>query len=396
MRASAVHVFDWGETLSAKNYWSRHLHYWISALLAMAVVPLLRHFQLPRRFDWPGLVRLYWLLLAERAIFAALILFLIGFPPTSWLPVFRRLWRDKLRLVILLIFSSLLSWAYGWAQGLLLTIDATAIVEVSGRRDRRLAINILLPAIYLFNGLLLVSAYNDIILSSRYFSAADQMFYSIDQWLLGGLTVSRISHWALRNLPMWSFRFLEFVYFGLFTQIGAALILTTADGGRKRGLQFVGTILSAYYLALVLFYLWPSQGPYYLCPTHFSEFPMALKTYAAQLGSIAGAQARSNHEPLKLIAFDYYIAFPCMHICQPLIVMWFLWSRKRIIAFLAVYNSVLLAAIVLLEWHYIVDLLAGFAVAAAAIVLSGNSIAWSSTNGVAAEPLNARMQSSST
>ena len=61
--------------------------------------------------------------------------------------------------------------------------------------------------------------------------------------------------------------------------------------GKRRGLQFVGAILTGYYFALSLFYLWPSQGPFYLCPIHFSEFPSTLRTYAAQKGSMEGALA---------------------------------------------------------------------------------------------------------
>ena len=75
------------------------------------------------------------------------------------------------------------------------------------------------------------------------------------------------------SLPFYFFRFLEFIYYGMFSQIGAALIMVSLQYGKRRGLQFVGAILTGYYFALSLFYLWPSQGPFYLCPIHFSEFP---------------------------------------------------------------------------------------------------------------------------
>jgi len=320
---------------------------------------------------------MYWVLLAERAIFAAVILCLIGFPGTIWMSALQRIWREKLRIILLLVFLSVLWWNFGWAHALILTVDSVAILELrEGLKPQgwgRVMGDVVVPALYLFGGLLLVSAYNDIILSSRFFAAADTMFDSMDRWLLRGLSVSHLCHWALQVFPLSVFRFLEFIYFSLFSQIGAGLLLVAIACGRRRGLQFVGAILSAYYLALGLFYLWPSQGPYYLCPNHFSEFPAALKTYAVQMGSITGARARWNHDPLNRISFDYYIAFPCMHIAQPLIVMWFLRPWRRIIAFLAVYNTVLLITIIFLEWHYIVDILGGLVVAAAAIAVSESS-----------------------
>jgi len=374
--------------LPTSHDWTKNFSYWMSGLLALAVVPLLLHFHLPLRFDWLGLAYMYWVLLAERAIFAAVILSLVGSPEAVLLPTVQRIWREKARIIFLLIFLSVLCWTLGWAHGLVLTVDAVAVLEVRERLKprgwMRTAGDVLLPALYLFGGLVLVSAYNDIIVSSRFFAAADSIFQSADQWLLRGLTVSHLSHWAVRTLPLSVFRFLEFVYFSLFSQIGAGLLIVAMACGRRRGLQFAGAILTAYYLALGLFYLWPSQGPYYLCPSHFSEFPASLKTYAFQMGSIAGARARWNHEPLNSISFDYYIAFPCMHIAQPLIVMWFLRPWRRIIFFLAVYNTVLLVAILLLEWHYVVDILAGLAVAAIAVAIleGGNLRRRSSSSGV--------------
>jgi hypothetical protein len=363
--------------LSKGNLWPKTLHYWVGALLALSAVPLLKHFHLPLQFDWLRLSGQYWLLLAERAIFAAAFLCVIGFPSTVWMPAFHRIWREKLRIVILALFCSGLWWAFGGVHGLVLTVDMVAIFEFRERFKTRTffraTTNVLIPAFYLFCGLLLVSAYNNIIVSYRFFALSDATFNSLDQWLLGGLTVSRICHWALRVFPPSFFRLLEFVYFGLFTQVGAGLILTAAACGKKRGLQFVGTIMTAYYLALGLFYLWPSQGPFYLCSNHFSEFPAFLKTYVTQKQSIAGAQARWRHEPLSRISFDYYIAFPCMHIVQPLVVMWFLRAWKRAVVFLAVYDTVLLVAIVLLEWHYVVDILAGVAIAVIAIAATEGS-----------------------
>jgi hypothetical protein len=162
----------------------------------------------------------------------------------------------------------------------------------------------------------------------------------------------------------------------MFAQIGAALLLTSFIYGKSRGFRFVGAILTAYYLALALFYLWPSQGPYYLCAIHFSDFPNTLQTYAIQKQSILNSQALWNHTPLRRISTDYYIAFPCMHVVQPLIALWFLRRWKRIVLVLAAYDALLVAAILLLEWHYAVDLLGGVLVAIAAIALVDGREFW--------------------
>ena len=361
--------------------WPKNFHYWATGLLVLALVPLLNRFDLPTEFDWARLAFTYWVLLTAKSIFVATLLYLIGLPLSETAgPVLKRVQRERVRIVLVLAYFAFLSWALAWPTALVLTVDTVAMLEV-GERFRpngivRSASAILPAAIYLFFGLVLVSAYNDIILSVRFFAADDAAFNSMDRWLLHGVSVPQICHWALRAFPISLFQFLEFIYYGMFAVVGAALILTCQFYGRLRGLQFVGAVLTAYGLALTLFCIWPSQGPYYLCPSHFSEFPRVLKTYEAQKGSIAGAQALWNHQRLSRISFAYYVAFPCMHIVQPLIAIWFLRAWKRIVSVLAVYSVILSIAIVLLEWHYIVDVLAGVVIAALAITAVDSSELW--------------------
>jgi hypothetical protein len=358
-------------TLARDQRWPGDLHYWVSALLAVALVPLLRELNLPVRFDWLRLGSAFWLVLAAQSIFVATLLYLIGGAPATFGPLLSRIRKDKVRIALALVFFIILLWEFTWLKALILTVDAIALLEFRERLKpaarQAAARSVLIPAIYLFAGFLLIFAYNGIIVSLRFYGATDAAFNAMDKWLLHGMSVSDLCHWAVRRFPVSFFQFLEFIYFGMFPQIGAALILSGLYSGKQRALQFVGAILTAYYLALVLFFLWPSQGPYYLCPTHFSEFPNSLKAYAAQSGSIANSQALWNHSRIRQISTDYYIAFPCMHIAQPLVVMWFLRPWRRILVALAVYDLLLIGAILLLEWHYVVDILGGVLVAGLAV-----------------------------
>jgi len=372
-----------GENLSfiQSGEWTGKIHYWVTALLALAVIPLLIRFHLPTRFDWIGLAIAYWLSLATKALFMATFFALIGFSPARTVaPLLERLRREKIRILLLVVYVAVLVWALPVSVAVVLSVDTVVLLELYQRIKLqgllRTARAVLPPALYLFCGLLLVSAYNDIVLSVRFFAAYDAALNSIDKFLFFGFSVSDLCHWAVRKFSLRFFHFVEFIYYGMFAQIGATMFLTSFYFGRKRALQFVGAVLTAYYLALVLFYLWPSQGPYYLCPQHFSQFPASLKTYAYERGSIAGAQALWSRAHLSRISFDYYIAFPCMHIVQPLVVMWFLRPWKRITIFMAVYNVLLVPAIMLLEWHYFVDIVAGIILAGVAIVAVDGSELW--------------------
>jgi hypothetical protein len=364
---------------SSANRWPGSIHYGASALLAVALLPLLRHFNLPARFNWTGLIYTFWMLLAAQSILVATFLYIIMFP-ISLGRVIERFDRERLRIVLVLAYFAVLVWAAGWLRAFVLTVDTLAILELKESLKpkglRRAAEAVLPPALYLFFGLLLVSAYNDIILSVRFFAATDAALNAVDEWLLHGISVARLSHWALQALPIALFQFLEFIYFGMFPVVGAGLILICQGYGKRRGLQFVGAVLTAYYLALAIFYLWPSQGPYYLCPGHFSQFPRSLRTYGAQQGSVSGAEALWKHVPLARISFDYYIAMPCMHIVKPLLLIWFLRPWKRVVYVLSGYSVLLVVAIILLEWHYVVDIFAGVMIALIAILLVDGRELW--------------------
>lgn len=355
----------------------RYWHYWISLLLLLAMVPVLRSGKLPLRFDWVTLGIAYWFLLAAQSIFVAVLLCLIGLPGEQVLrPFLVRYRKNPVRLIPLLLFVAILVVFIGWLRATVLSVDAIALLELLKRREatlRQTAAAILAPAAYLFFGFLMVLAYNNVIVSVRYNFLYDPALAAIDRWLLHGHSVWEFSHWALRVFPLSFFKAAEFIYFGMFLQIGATMIFLALSEGRTRSLQFVGTILMSYYLALIIFYIWPAQGPYFLCPGHFSRFPSRLQAYNIQKTLIPHALALWHHDPISRISTDYFIGFPCMHLVQPLVVLWFLRPRRRIIIALAAYDIFLLIAILMLEMHYAIDILVAVPVAAIAIAITDGS-----------------------
>lgn len=354
----------------------RYWHYGIGLLLCLALVPVLRSQGLPLEFDWITLGIAFWFLLTAESIFVAVLLSLIGLPKEQVAgPFLTRCRQNPLRIVALLFFFATLGWLTTWPKALVVGVDVVALLELHDRQGakglRNAATSVLAPAAYLFFGFLMVLAYNCAIVSVRFNFATDPAFAGIDRWLLLGHSVSEFAHWSVQTFSISFFRVLEFIYFGMFPQIGAALILLALCDGRKQAFQFVGAILVSYYLALAIFYIWPSQGPYYLCPAHFSRFPASLQVYNLQKVLIRDALALWQHRPISRISTDYFIAFPCMHIAQPMVVVWFLRRWRRIALALAFYNLLLIAAVLMLEQHYVIDIVAGFLVAGLAIAING-------------------------
>jgi hypothetical protein len=319
-------------------------HWIATCLFAALVVPLFLAAKLPLSVNWPRLVSIFWVGLSLHSVAFAVLLMVIGFPIHQTLgPVWTHYKAQKPRLVFFVIFAIIMILQFGLLSGFVLIVLAVVLGELVDRTrgDLNAIVNLvkplLVPSVYLFLGLVMVFAYNDLIATVKNPSAYDWLYLKMDSYLLGGSSVSAIAHSLIRRMPssaVWS----EVIYYGMFNQIGAALIVLAIYAGSKEAARYVGTLLTAYYLGLVLFFLWPSMGPFYTCPGHFSEFPNFLRTYGSQLGMAQKAQLLATNRSLSQVDTDYFVAFPCLHIAQPLIVAWFLRKWKRIVVFLLAYE----------------------------------------------------------
>ncbi|HKW17723.1 MAG TPA: phosphatase PAP2 family protein [Terriglobales bacterium] len=328
--------------------------------------------------DWSRLIPLYWVSLGLHSVFAAVLLALIGLPASATVkPVWQHFARQKARLLIFGPFVVWAFWRFGIYAAMIWISVAVVSTELYDRHHGDLwAITTwispaILPAIYFFLGLILVFAYDDAIAALKDPSAYDWVFLRMDSYLLHGRSISDFVRQASSSLSPRVFALAETVYYRMFDQMGAAILLVSVCQGLKRGLRLVGSMLSAYYISLLVFYLWPSMGPFYTSPDHFTYFPHWLQTYQFQQNLIANAKVLSG--PLKglvRISANSFFAFPSLHIALPLVVLWFMRPWKRIFYALAAYDVVLVPAILLLEWHYVVDLVGGVIVAAIALLIN--------------------------
>ena len=348
----------------------QYLHFAATLVLLLGACPLAAAARL--RLDGP--LYLFGQMLpplVAQAIFLAAVLYTVAYPHEA---IGRIRAGDPRRFLFLIPLAILMFYLYRWRDALMLTIAAIATVEfVLFSKRVRAAASFLLPAVYFVIGFWVVYKYNDIIAVFRFYGAYDQFFSQMDSRLLLGHSVSELGHRAAAAMPQWFFPFLEAIYYGTFAQVGAGIIVVGLQAGMVRAFRLVGTILLAYYATVLCFFLWPSHGPYLLCQNHFATFSNALSSYTVQQVFLENVKNLWQHAGVVISTGGYYISFPCMHLTQPLIVLWFLRQSKRMVVALAIYDLVLCAAIVLLEWHYLVDLIGGAIVAVAAIWLTAQS-----------------------
>jgi len=129
-------------------------------LLALGVVPAFYVAHLPLHFDWTTYFTVYGFLIL-RAIFAAAVLYMIGFP--------RELLHNLRNR------------------------------QKSQSFPSREVLAVLLPGAYVFLVLLLVFSYNDVIARFRFEASYDLILNRVDSWILGGHTVLDLSRSLLAN-----------------------------------------------------------------------------------------------------------------------------------------------------------------------------------------------------
>ena len=306
-------------------------------LLAAAIVPAFRAAGLPLRFDWAGYVD-NWVGLTIQALMAAFLFCLIQWP------------------------RALLQFVSGLHKG-------NQSLAGQSRAFGRACASVLLPAAYLFLSGILIFAYNYVIVSFRYYGEYDAAMIRLDSWLLGGATVSGIAHWASAHFPLVVFRGANFVYFAMFSQVGACIILLGLKCGKSHSMQYIKSVVTAYYLALLIFAILPVTGPFLTRPNPYPEALRSTPAYVYQKDTLAQLDHIWNHRSMAEFGIVYFIGLPSLHIAQPVIMLWYVRRWKRIAVVMAIFDVLLIPSIVLLEQHYVVDLLGGFAVGVLAIVM---------------------------
>ncbi len=331
----------------------KFLHYWLTAILGILVIPACLATRL--RLTPPPALGMFLLGWGLQSIIWAAVLFQFGVSG-AWSP-FRR---NTLRFVPALFMTAILLFVFGLKSGVMIAIVGLAVLEFYYRKGNwKSASSALLPWLYLAVGIQLALYFSSVIVSLRPCTEYDRLFDRLDTLLMLGTSVTSISRAAVGlYLPA------EIIYYGIGGVMGAAILFLCLSGDRKAAFQMCGAIATAYYLSLAVFFVLPAQGPYIT-----AGLPPQLFTAAVQRASLANATALFHHSGWMTPALGYYVAFPSLHMAQPLIAGWYLRRWRRVSLIVLGYCLLLAPAIVILQWHYVVDILGGLVVAVVAVWL---------------------------
>ena len=168
---------------------------------------------------------------------------------------------------------------------------------------------------------------------------------------LGWDTVAVLG-WVARRPSLRSF--LNFCYNTTELQLILAPFVAALAHDRLRLRAFLYAIVYSSFFGSLFYYFFPSSGP-----AGVFESPDFLQVQ--RLTHLKYEQVH-NFQPVTTL-LGGLIAFPSFHVAWSILATYVVWANRKVFAFFAVVNVVVISSTVLLGWHYLVDVPAGIALA---------------------------------
>jgi membrane-associated phospholipid phosphatase len=155
----------------------------------------------------------------------------------------------------------------------------------------------------------------------------------------------------------WSFRLLENSYSMLFCELLVTILFLA---GRSSGelVRYLSLLFSCYAVGLAVFAVFPTVGPFTYQPTAFQPAFRGTMTFSLMTAISNDYHSLIQGGPIR--GFGYFIALPSLHVAAATLTQralrpstWLYWLFLPI-------NLLLVASTVLLGYHYILDLPAGW------------------------------------
>ena len=151
----------------------------------------------------------------------------------------------------------------------------------------------------------------------------------------------------------------------MFIGIPLAIFVLHSSGGEPR--TFIRALFSCYFVALLIFLLFPTIGPTLADPNLFSTAYEHTQTYA--LTRLMAAEYTALQGSGVLSGLGYFVALPSLHVAVAVLVQVFLYrSRVHFWLFLPI-NLLVVPATIVLGYHYLLDVPAGVLLASAILAM---------------------------
>lgn len=193
------------------------------------------------------------------------------------------------------------------------------------------------------------------------FNPIDPWLLQIDHWL--GFSVSQALQWG--HASTWGYYSLSLAYDSLIYQliIIPTIVFFLSSRYDRPIYRYFKQLLICGLIGMMIYYFLPSVAPAHYVPSaYFSaeEHNTYWKFYELH-----------HHIPI-LSPAGGMVAFPSFHVIWAVLLLRLCWPIKWLFAPLVIINTLLILATVLLGWHYLIDVIGGFALAGLGIFVANH------------------------
>jgi len=182
-----------------------------------------------------------------------------------------------------------------------------------------------------------------------------------------GIHVPDIAAWA-KQRPVLNL-VITLAYDSVLPQTLLLVLLLGFSGDRQPLEQFVLRFMVALLITAAIFSVAPAAGPF---AVYGLEMNPTQAAYLSQLEQLRDGTMTS----VSLADTEGLVTFPSFHTAWAILLAVAVWHRKRLFPFFAAINALVIVGTLTTGWHYVIDVLAGAALAAATIAATNRLRPW--------------------
>lgn len=161
------------------------------------------------------------------------------------------------------------------------------------------------------------------------------------------------------------------VYFRLFSHMAVVSCFLTGLGRPDTRQRYLSALSVAYVAGACLYFVLPALGPVYADPEAFAF----LRALPLDVNEVQPLLLRSTNAVREgrcdgIATYAYIAAMPSLHLAHELVMLFYARASRAFFAANALFTALTAVAVVVLGWHYGIDILGGAVLAALSIAVA--------------------------
>lgn len=263
-------------------------------------------------------------------------------------------------------------WSDGFAPFMVVGVFGPCAIAFHRRKVQPFAISLLAAMqVLVFTACFTVLMYA---LASFGAPLADESFLAADRWL--GFHTPDVVAWA--NAHPLLHRVIIYAYNSTFLQTLAVILILGFRDERRPLELFVLRFMLALLITAAIFTVLPAKGPFAL---HGLEANPTQTQFLTQFEALRSGELRN----VSLRDAEGLVTFPSFHTTWALLIAFAVFHHKRLFVPFAFWNALVVVGTLTTGWHYLVDVLAGAALAVVVMFVTTRLRPWIERGDVAAD-----------